>query len=55
MKLSQPYLGECEDENHTPEWGLGSPPGLPKIQSSIAGSKHLALACSLYHWKVIEV
>jgi hypothetical protein len=22
-----------------PKWGLGSPPGLPKLQSSIAGVK----------------
>jgi hypothetical protein len=22
-----------------PKWGLGSPPGLPKLQSSIAGIK----------------
>jgi hypothetical protein len=37
-----------------PKWGLGSPPRLPKTQNSIAGSKHLALRCSLYRWKVLE-
>jgi hypothetical protein len=38
-----------------PKWGLGSSSRLLKFQSSISGSKHLALMCSLYHWKAIEV
>ncbi len=41
--------------SHSPKWGLGSPPGLPELQSLIAGVKHLALRCSSYHWKAIEV
>jgi hypothetical protein len=30
MKLSQPYLGECEDETHTPEMGTWESSGTPK-------------------------
>jgi hypothetical protein len=32
-------LEECEDDTHTPEWGLGSPAGLSKLQSLIARVK----------------
>ncbi len=32
-------LEECEDDIHTPKWGLGSPSGLPKLLGSIAGVK----------------
>jgi hypothetical protein len=34
-----PTLKKCEDEIHTPQMGLGSPPGLPKLQNSIAEVK----------------
>jgi hypothetical protein len=38
--LSQPYFEESVRMRLTlPEWGLGSPLGLPKLQSSIAGVK----------------
>jgi len=54
--LSQPHFWEeCEDDTHTLEMGLRSPPGLPKLQSSIVGSKHLALRCFSYHWKATEM
>jgi hypothetical protein len=40
MKLSQPYFWKSERMTLTlPKWGLGSPPRLPKFQSSIAGVK----------------
>jgi len=54
--MSQPYFeGSVRMKLTLPKLGLGSPPGFPKLQSSIAGSKHLALRCSLYHRKTIEV
>jgi len=31
LLLSQPYLGECEDETHTPEMGIWESSGTPKI------------------------
>jgi hypothetical protein len=34
-----PTLKECEDDTHTPEMGLGNPPGLLKTQNLIAGVK----------------
>jgi len=34
-----PTLKECEDETHTPQMGLGSPLGLPKLQSLIVEVK----------------
>jgi hypothetical protein len=38
--LSQPYFWKSVRMTLTlPKWGLGSPPGLPKLQSSIAGVK----------------
>jgi len=39
MNVATPLLEKCEDDTHIPEMGLGSPPGLPKLQSSIAGVK----------------
>jgi hypothetical protein len=35
-----------------PKWGLWSPPGLSKLQSSIIGAKHLAFKCSLHTGKL---
>jgi len=40
-------LEECEDDTHTLEMGIGSPLGLPKFQSSIAGVKTLRLEAFL--------
>jgi hypothetical protein len=38
--MSQPYFEKSVRMTLTfPEWELGSPPGLPKLQSSIAGVK----------------
>jgi hypothetical protein len=39
INVATPLLEECEDDTHTPEMGLGSPPGLSKFQSSIVGVK----------------
>jgi hypothetical protein len=54
--MSQPHFWKSVRMTLTlPKWGLGSHRGLPKLQSSIAGSKHLALKHSSCHWKTIEV
>ncbi len=37
--VATPFLEECEDDIHTPEMGIESPPGLLKLQSSIARVK----------------
>jgi hypothetical protein len=38
--VSQPYFWKSVRMTFTfPKWGLGSPPGLPKLQSLIAGVK----------------
>ncbi len=38
--MSQPHFWKSVRMTLTlPKWGLGSPPGLPKLQSSIAGVK----------------
>jgi hypothetical protein len=43
-KLSQPHFWKSVRMTLTfPKWGLGSPPGLPKLQSSIAGIKRPCL------------
>jgi hypothetical protein len=40
MRLSQPQFEESVRMRLTLlKWGLGSPPGLPKLQSSIVGVK----------------
>jgi len=42
--MSQPHFWKSVRMTLTlPKWGLGSPLGLLKLQSSIAGVKHLAL------------
>ncbi len=37
--MSQPHFWKNVKMTHTLEMGLGSPPGLPKLHSSIAGVK----------------
>jgi shikimate 5-dehydrogenase len=37
--VATPLLEECEDDIHTPEMGLGSLLGLPKLQSLITRVK----------------
>jgi hypothetical protein len=44
-------LEEWEDDIHTPEMGTRN----RNFRVQLQGSKHLALKCSLYHWKVIKV
>jgi hypothetical protein len=42
--MSQPYFEGIVKMNFTfPKLGLGNPPGLSKLQSSIAGVKNLRL------------
>ncbi len=54
--MSQPHFEASVRMKLTlPKVGTWSPLGLPKTQSLIAGSKHLALRCSLYRWKGLEV
>jgi hypothetical protein len=54
--VSQPHFGLSVRVKPTlPKVGSWSPPGLPKIQSSISGSNLLAFERSWCHWKVIEV
>jgi len=38
-----------------PKVGTWNPPGLPKLQSLIAGIKTPCLEVFLYHWKGLEV
>jgi hypothetical protein len=38
-----------------PKWGLGSPPGLPKFQSSIAGAKTPCIGVFFISLEAIEV
>ncbi len=48
--LSQPHFeGSVRSPLTLPKMGVWSPPGLPKIQKTIAGAKHFALMCSLYY------
>ncbi len=54
--LSQPHFWKSVRMTLTlPKWGLGSPPELPKLQSSIAGVKTPCLEALSCHWKAIEV
>ncbi len=39
IDVATPLLEECEDDTHTLEMGLGSPPGLSKLQNLIVGVK----------------
>jgi hypothetical protein len=58
-KVSQPYFWRSERMTFTlPKWGLGSPLGLPKFQSSIAGVKtpHIeVLFISLESYRSVNV
>ncbi len=54
--MLQPHFeGSVRSPLTFPKMGLGSPPGLPETKSAITGPKHLALRCSLYRWKGLEV
>jgi hypothetical protein len=41
--------------SHSQKWELGVLRDSRKFKARVQGSKHLALGCSLYHWKVLEV
>jgi hypothetical protein len=48
--LLQPYFEKNVRMRLTlPKWGLGSPPGLPKVQNLIAKVKKPGIEHSLYH------
>ncbi len=50
-----PTLKKCEDDIHTPDMGTwGVLQDSQKFGTWLQGSKHLALKCSLYHWKGLE-
>jgi hypothetical protein len=47
--LSQPHFWKSVRMTlRLPKWGLGSPPGLPKLESSIAGVKTLCIGVFFY-------
>ncbi len=55
-QVSQPHFGLSGRMKLTlPKVGTWSPLGLLKTQSLSSRVKHLALGCSLYHWKGLEV
>jgi len=54
--MSQPYLGRVWGWNsHSQSWDLGVLRDSQNFRAQFQGAKHLALGCSLYHWKDIEV
>jgi hypothetical protein len=59
MVLSQPHFWKSVRMTLTlPKWGLGSPPGLPKLQSLIGGVKtpcHEAFFISLENYQSAHV
>jgi hypothetical protein len=47
---------KCEDEPHTPKSRKLESSATPKkLRAQLQGPKHLALTCSLYQWKDLEV
>jgi hypothetical protein len=50
-----PTLRECEDETHSWNGDLGVLRDSRNFKVQLQRSKHLALGCSLYDWKTIEV
>jgi hypothetical protein len=51
--MSQPYFGQVWGWNsHSQSWGLGVLWDSQKLRAWLQGSKHLALGCFWYHWKV---
>jgi len=53
-----PTLRKWEDETHTPKLGLGNPPRLPKLQSSITGVKTPCIGVffiSLENYRSVDV
>jgi hypothetical protein len=54
--VATPLWGKCEDETHTPKkWELGVLRDSRNFRARQQKAKHLALRCSLYCWKVLEV
>jgi hypothetical protein len=41
--------------SHSQKWELGILRDSQKLRARVQGSKNLALGCSLYHWKGLEV
>ncbi len=54
--VATPLWRKCEVATHTPENGkFGVLRDSQKFRRRLQGSKHLALRCSLYRWKGLEV
>jgi hypothetical protein len=54
--MSQPLFGQVWGWNsHSQSWGLGVLRDSWTFRARQQGSKHLALRCSLYQWKALEV
>ncbi len=54
--LLQPHFeGSVSHHSHSRKWDLGVLRDSRKLRTQLQGSKHLALICSLYHWKGLEV
>jgi hypothetical protein len=49
--MLQPYFESVRMKLTFPKWGLGSPPGLPKVQSSIARVKTPCIGASFISLK----
>ncbi len=55
INLSQPHFWKSVRMTFTlPKWGLGSPMGLPKLQSSIAGVKTHCLEAFLISLEIYQ-
>jgi hypothetical protein len=56
MHVATPLWGKCEDEIHTPKkWEFGVLRDSRNFRVQQQREKHLALRCSLYLWKGLEV
>jgi hypothetical protein len=56
LKCRNPPLREvCGRHSHSRKWDLRVLRDSQKLRVRLQGSKHLALRCSLYRWKALEV
>ncbi len=54
--VATPLWAKCEDETHTPKkWELGVFRDSRNFRAQQQRAKHLAMKCSLYRWKGLEV
>jgi hypothetical protein len=56
LQCRNPTLREVWGRHsHSRKWDLGVFWDSRKLKTQLQGTKHLALKCSLYHWKGLEV